>query len=520
MSDYQVWNELGNVYILSGELESAVNAYKKALNLNPHSGWAHHNLALAYVRLAEPEKAIEHYQRSIELLDGFAAKAEAWHRLGSAYEMLGDIKNTLLAFKRSTELAPEKNEYHTSLASVLEKLPGDVQEADGAEFALQAQLELEATQMAVRSVSSIPDSVKKNLIPVVGDEKVDLDQGVEELMAELSQTLTQEAAGYADGSDTPKWLSFENEGNVDLADEKEVPGEDAEEADLDNDEELDDEEEFDEDEEADLDDDEELDDEEEEFDEDEEADLDDDEELDDEEEEFDEDEEVDFDDDEELDDEEEFDEDEEDDFDDDEELDDEEEEFDEDEEDDFDDDEELDDEEEEFDEDEEDDDFDDDEELDEDEEDDDFVDLSHSDPEPTANSLKKNGVEDAMRNATVWGEMGNLFFSSDVFDGAVIAYKKALELDGEYGTVMHNLALLHVQRGEYEKAVELYKKSLDLLEDDVAKVVSWNNLGNAYRAMHDYESAGEAYRNADEFDVEKTALESWKCQGLLSAKRV
>ena len=66
MSEHQLWNELGNIYINSGAFEQAIKAYDKAIESDAEFGWAYNNKALAYMRLGESEKSIPLYQRSIE----------------------------------------------------------------------------------------------------------------------------------------------------------------------------------------------------------------------------------------------------------------------------------------------------------------------------------------------------------------------------------------------------------------------------------------------------------------------
>ncbi len=131
------------------------------------------------------------------------------------------------------------------------------------------------------------------------------------------------------------------------------------------------------------------------------------------------------------------------------------------------------------------------------------------------NGHKSNDKEINMGTATIWGELGNVFYTAGVFEGAYLAYKKAIELDANFGLAFNNLALLHVRDGEYLKAAELYLKSINMLDDNASKVVSWNNLGNTFRALDEYEQAEQAFRKADELDTEKTTVKNWTRYGLL-----
>ena len=123
-----------------------------------------------------------------------------------------------------------------------------------------------------------------------------------------------------------------------------------------------------------------------------------------------------------------------------------------------------------------------------------------------------------MSTAKVWGELGNVFYSVGIFEGALFAYEKAIKLDSGFGLALNNLALLHVRNGKYHQAIELCLKSIDLLEDDTSQAISWNNLGNIYRMLEEYGQAEQAYRKADELDTGNLAVENWTRYGLLNAQ--
>jgi len=109
-----------------------------------------------------------------------------------------------------------------------------------------------------------------------------------------------------------------------------------------------------------------------------------------------------------------------------------------------------------------------------------------------------------MSEHELWNELGNLYFISGAYPEAVDAYYRSIQLDGESGRPYSSLALTYVKQGEYEKAVDLYKKSIALSVDDMEKVSLWNQLGNVYVQLKDYQEAMLSYQIADEFE-EKSA---------------
>jgi len=129
---------------------------------------------------------------------------------------------------------------------------------------------------------------------------------------------------------------------------------------------------------------------------------------------------------------------------------------------------------------------------------------------------KGNGNGNGTNNALVWSELGNVFYNAGAYEEAQMAYKKAIELDAEFGIAFHNLALTHVRKGQYGEAIELYRQSIELLNDEAAKATSWNDLGDVFRVMNEYEQAINAYRMADQLQPDKSALKNLTDNGLLS----
>ena len=100
-------------------------------------------------------------------------------------------------------------------------------------------------------------------------------------------------------------------------------------------------------------------------------------------------------------------------------------------------------------------------------------------------------------NGDVWNELGTIHLKSEAFDEAAEAFTKAIELDRGNGWAYSNLAYAYMQQGKHKEGVSLLLRSIELLESDADKAVSWNRLASLYRALNDYDNAVAAYQMAD-----------------------
>jgi tetratricopeptide (TPR) repeat protein len=102
-----VWNEKGSAHFRAGNLDEAIDAYRRAVELDPACGWAHCNLALANFTRGQYYESMVHYQKSIELLASNRDKAVAWEGLGNLYRCLNDYESAAFAFQKADELDPD-----------------------------------------------------------------------------------------------------------------------------------------------------------------------------------------------------------------------------------------------------------------------------------------------------------------------------------------------------------------------------------------------------------------------------
>ncbi len=66
-SNPQGWNSLGFDLWNAGDLEGALEAYARALELEPGRASAHYNVARIAARMRNKPKAIEHFVKAVEL---------------------------------------------------------------------------------------------------------------------------------------------------------------------------------------------------------------------------------------------------------------------------------------------------------------------------------------------------------------------------------------------------------------------------------------------------------------------
>ena len=112
----------------------------------------------------------------------------------------------------------------------------------------------------------------------------------------------------------------------------------------------------------------------------------------------------------------------------------------------------------------------------------------------------KEKFEVQPKNAYEWNELGNIYLKIGSNDKAVEAFNKAIELDPYFGWAYSNLALAYNHSKKFKESIPLYKKSIELLDTDKGKAISYNRLGDVYRHMNDQENAMKAYQMASDLD--------------------
>ena len=96
--------ELGNYYFLLPDLDRAIEAFRKALELDPNYGLAHLYLGYIYLNRGDCPKAVEHLQKYAALSPGEANPLDS---LAEAYFWMGRLDESLAKYQEALEIKPD-----------------------------------------------------------------------------------------------------------------------------------------------------------------------------------------------------------------------------------------------------------------------------------------------------------------------------------------------------------------------------------------------------------------------------
>jgi tetratricopeptide (TPR) repeat protein len=110
------WVEDGDAAFALDNYQEAIEAYSKAIELNPNDVLAIATRAAIYGQIGEPEKAMTDFDKAIELSPKLAI---AYVSHGMAAYRMEELEKALADFKKAIELDPTDCDAHNSLAYVL-----------------------------------------------------------------------------------------------------------------------------------------------------------------------------------------------------------------------------------------------------------------------------------------------------------------------------------------------------------------------------------------------------------------
>jgi tetratricopeptide (TPR) repeat protein len=110
------YNNLGTLYIRQGAPEKALEALRKAIELDPGLAAAHNNLGQLHIERKELETGIRHLNRALQLDPEYAV---AHYNMGMALEKLGKPEEAKERYARAVDLSPHLAEARVNLATLL-----------------------------------------------------------------------------------------------------------------------------------------------------------------------------------------------------------------------------------------------------------------------------------------------------------------------------------------------------------------------------------------------------------------
>ena len=126
MSDALLWNEIGKLYLHFGSYNEAINAIKRAFELEPGSAMFSSNLGQAFYKAGDFDNALLLFQKSIQLLHSPREQAVIWNKIGDTCRALKDLDSAMRAYKKADDLVlattvPEKPRQVASLKPAVQE---------------------------------------------------------------------------------------------------------------------------------------------------------------------------------------------------------------------------------------------------------------------------------------------------------------------------------------------------------------------------------------------------------------
>jgi len=103
---------LGVAYLKSHMQTNAVQALKRLIRIDPEDAMGHYNLGIAYYESGKYKDAIETFKQAIRINPDFV---DANYNLGKAYDRAGRYKDAIGAYKQAIKVDPDYTDAHLNL---------------------------------------------------------------------------------------------------------------------------------------------------------------------------------------------------------------------------------------------------------------------------------------------------------------------------------------------------------------------------------------------------------------------
>ena len=118
-------SNLGILYNQLGKPQKAINCFEKAIQINPNSANAYYSLGVIFAQLGESQKAISYYEKAIQINPN---SANAYYSLGVIFAQLGESQKAISCYEKAIQINPYYIDAHNNLGVIFTQL-GESQKA-------------------------------------------------------------------------------------------------------------------------------------------------------------------------------------------------------------------------------------------------------------------------------------------------------------------------------------------------------------------------------------------------------